>query len=67
MEFPNKNTGVGCHFLLQRIYPVPGIEPKSLAFPASADEFLTIGATWHIGLTFYYELTLKILCLKVKA
>ena len=30
-----KNTGVGCHFLLQRIFPpsggLPGMEPKSSA------------------------------------
>ena len=23
-DFPGKNTGVGCHFLLQRIFPVQG-------------------------------------------
>ena len=31
-DFPGKNTGVGCHFLLQRVFPVgstTGIEPKS--------------------------------------
>ena len=31
-----KNTGVVCHFLLQRIFPDPGIEPMS---PALAGEF----------------------------
>ena len=31
-EFPGKNTtGVGCHFLLQEIFPDPGIEPGSPA------------------------------------
>ena len=29
--FPGKNTGVGCHFLLQGNLPGPGIEPGSLA------------------------------------
>ena len=24
---PGKNTGVGCHFLLQRIFPTPGMNP----------------------------------------
>ena len=24
MDFPGKNTGVGCHFLLQRIFPTQG-------------------------------------------
>ena len=23
-DFPGKNTGVGCHFLLQGIFPTPG-------------------------------------------
>ena len=27
-NFPGKNTGVGCHFLLQRDLPDPGIGPK---------------------------------------
>ena len=29
MGFPGKNTGVGCHFLLQGNLPNPGIEPTS--------------------------------------
>ena len=28
-DFPGKDTGVGCHFLLQGIFPPPGIEPWS--------------------------------------
>ena len=28
-DFPDKNPGVGCHFLLQDILPNPGIEPVS--------------------------------------
>ena len=24
-DFPGKNTGVGCHFLLQEIFPTPGL------------------------------------------
>jgi len=28
-DFPGKNTGVGCHFLLQGIFPHPGIELQS--------------------------------------
>ena len=30
-DSPGKNTGVGCHFLLQGDLPNPGIEPGSLA------------------------------------
>ena len=28
-EFPGKNTGVGCHFLLHGVLPDPGIKPTS--------------------------------------
>ena len=28
-DFPGKNTGMGCHCLLQGIFPNPGIEPTS--------------------------------------
>ena len=30
-DFPGKNTGVGCHFLLQGIFVTQGIEPRSPA------------------------------------
>ena len=26
-DFPGKNTGVGCHFLLQQIFLTPGLNP----------------------------------------
>ena len=26
-DFPGKNTGVGCHFLLQEIFPTQGLNP----------------------------------------
>ena len=26
-DFPDKNTGVGCHFLLQEIFPIQGLNP----------------------------------------
>ena len=35
-DFPGKNTGVGCHFLLQGIFLDPGIEPGSLALQADS-------------------------------
>ena len=31
---PDKNTGVGCHFLLQRDLPNPGVKPRSPAWQA---------------------------------
>ena len=33
-DFPGKNTGVDCHFLLQRIFP--GVEPRSPALQADS-------------------------------
>ena len=35
-KFPGKNTGAGCHFLLQGIF-LSEIKPSSLASPALAD------------------------------
>ena len=35
-DFPGKGTGVGCHFLLQRIFQTQGIEPRSPALQADA-------------------------------
>ena len=35
-DFPGKNTGVDCHFLLQRNLPDPGIEPRSPTLQADA-------------------------------
>ena len=37
---PERNTGVGCHALLQGIFP-PGIEPTSLRSPALPGGFFT--------------------------
>ena len=43
-DFPGKNTGVGCHFLIQRIFPTQKIKPVSPASPAVAGEFFTTAA-----------------------
>ena len=40
-DFPGKNTRVGCHFLLQGIFPNTGTEPKSLTSLAQAGRFFT--------------------------
>ena len=41
-NFPEENTGVGCHFLLQGILPTQaGIKPASFAFPTLAGRFFT--------------------------
>ena len=31
-DLPAKNTGVGCHALLQRIFPIQGLNPMSLSW-----------------------------------
>ena len=41
-NFLGKNTGSGCHFLLQGILPNPGIKHTSLASPGLAGGFFTI-------------------------
>ena len=41
-DFPGKNTGVGCHFLLQRTdLPNTGIKPAFPVAPALAGAFFT--------------------------
>ena len=38
---PGKNTGVGCHFLLQGIFLTQGSNPLEPTSPASAGGFFT--------------------------
>ena len=38
---------MGYHFLLQGIFPDPGIEPASLMSLALAGRFFTASATWE--------------------
>ena len=44
-DFPGKNTGVGCRFLIQGNLPDPGMEPVSLAPPLLAGRFFITLAT----------------------
>ena len=46
-DFPGKNTGVGCHFLLQGNLPDPGIKLMSLVPSALSGRFFTCSATWE--------------------
>ena len=32
IDFPGKNTGVGCHFLLQEIFPTQGLNQALLSY-----------------------------------
>ena len=45
-DFPGKNTGGGCHFLLQGIFPTQG--SNSHLCPGLAGGFLTTGKYLHI-------------------
>ena len=47
LSIAGKNTGVGCHALLQGIFPDPGTKPKSLTSPAVAVRSFAISATWE--------------------
>ena len=40
-DFPGKNTTVGCHFLLQGIFPTQGLNPYLFTSPALAGRFFT--------------------------
>ena len=45
-NFPDKNTGMGCHFLLLGIFPTQGLNP-SLMCPALAGRFFSTSTTWE--------------------
>ena len=46
-DFPGKNTGVGCHFLFQRIFLTQGLNPCLLTSPALTGGFFTTNITWE--------------------
>ena len=53
-NFPGKNTGVGCHFLLQGIFPTQGLNPRLLHHPPAPPGSLQAVAQgrlagWHRG------------------
>ena len=52
-DFPGKNTGVGCHFLLRDL-PDPGIKPTPLESPVSAGGFFTMSLQ-HILSWYPYD------------
>ena len=45
-DSPGKNTGVGCHALLQGIFPTQGLNLHSLMSPALSGRFFTTSTTW---------------------
>ena len=48
-DSPGKNTAVGCHALLQGIFPTQGLNPHLMS-PALAGGFFTTSATWEAWL-----------------
>ena len=51
MGFSSKNTGVGCHFLLQGIFPTQGLNPASYVSYVGSKS-LTTCATWEAPVLF---------------
>ena len=51
-DSPGKNTGVGCHFLLQGIFQTQELNPCLLISPALAGGFFTIWATREAQLLY---------------
>ena len=52
MGFSSKNTGVGCHFLLQGLFPIQGSNPRLL----HCRWILYHAATWEGTADFLYSL-----------
>ena len=53
---PGKNSGVGCHFLLQGIFPTQGLNPGPPALQADSLPSESPG----MPITFYYDLSLYV-------
>ena len=43
-----KNTGVGCHALLQGIFPIQGSNPQCIVWPLHSRQMLYLWATWKL-------------------
>ena len=63
-DSPGKNTGMGCHFLLQGIF-TQGSIPCLLTSPALVVGFFTTSATWeaHIYICVYIHMLVAQSCL----
>ena len=54
-DFPGKNTGMGCHFLLQGIFPAQGLNPCLLSllhWQADSLPLCYLGSRTYIGMSF---------------
>ena len=61
MAFSRQELWSGLPCPLPEDLPNPGIEPKSLAFPAMAGRFFTISTTWEAHYLPWSEVTWKLL------
>ena len=61
MAFSRQELWSGLPCPLPEDLPNPGIEPKSLAFPALAGRFFTISTTWEAHYLPWSEVTWKLL------
>ena len=52
-DSPSKTTGVGCHFLLQGIFPTQGSNPFPLRLSALAGGFFATSTTWEAHMYVY--------------
>ena len=51
-----ENPGVGCHVLLQELFPTQGSNPHLLHLPALAGGLITSSATWEAhGIHIYMQ------------
>ena len=60
-DSPGKNTGVGCHALLQGIFPTQGSNPRLLHFLHWQAGSLTLVPPWKPHLPVYLAMILKTL------
>ena len=63
MEFSNKNTGVGCHFLLQGIFPAQGPNPLPGRFFTTTPPDTVISSWFYVILSHRHESCAPILAL----
>ena len=48
MDFPGTNTGMGCHFLLQGIFPTQESNPRLLHWQANSFPVNHLGRTFFV-------------------
>ena len=46
-DFPGKHTGVGCHFLLQEVFPTQGLNPCLLHWQVGSSALSQQGSPWE--------------------